>query len=159
MDGLRQYLLQLICAAFVCGIVLALLPKGGIRQWLQWICGIFLTVTLLAPVTDGKLDDVTLSFPDYRQQANAEAESGAKIASQARKEIIKQTAEAYVLDKAKAQGVELAVEITVEDGVLPVPVAAHIRGDLTQEQKQLISQVLEEDLGIPKEAQIWIGAA
>lgn len=159
MEGLRQYLLGVISAAAICGMVLPLLPEGSIRQWLQLVCGIFLTVTLLSPLAGGRLEDLLPSFPDYGEQARLEAAAGREMADQAQKDIIKKTLEAYVLDKAKDQGAAISVDITLSDGELPVPVTAAICGEVTEKQKEILTSILEAELGIPKEAQTWIGAA
>lgn len=159
MDELRQYLLGVISAAIICGMVQHMLPKGAIREWLQLIFGIFLTVTLLSPFAGGTSDSLLPSFPDYGKQARLEAAAGREMAGQAQKDIIKETLEAYVLDKAKDQGAAITVEIILSDGELPVPVTAAIHGEVTEKQKEMLISILEEDLGIPKEAQTWIGAA
>lgn len=159
MEGLRQYLLGVIVASTICGIVLSLFPEGRLRRWLQLVCGTWLAVTLLAPVEGGSVALRLPSFPDFRGMADQQSAAGQEMAASSQRAIIKESLEAYVLDKAQTQGVTLSVEITLSGENPPVPASAVLRGKVTKEAERVLSGILERDLGIPKEAQTWIGGA
>jgi cell division protease FtsH len=70
-------------------------------------------------------------------------------------EIIKTKTQAYVLDKADSLGLDLEVEITVDNSELPVPVSVVLTGAAAPYAKARLSNIIANDLAVPKEAQIW----
>ena len=61
------------------------------------------------------------------------------------------------MDKAKELQVDLAVSVTVDErGGEPVPVFAEITGAIQSETQYQLSTVIESDLGIQRENQLWI---
>jgi hypothetical protein len=69
--------------------------------------------------------------------------------------IIQQT-QAYILDKARSLDAELTVEVFLGDGTIPVPIGVRLEGNISPYARKLLSQMLQDDLGIPAEEQIWI---
>jgi hypothetical protein len=74
------------------------------------------------------------------------------------KSIIERELNAYVLDKAQSFGYSCTVSIFCELGEnnVPYPDRAEIRGLLAEEQRQKITKILSEDLGISKPKQTYI---
>ncbi|MDE6590402.1 MAG: stage III sporulation protein AF, partial [Oscillospiraceae bacterium] len=69
--------------------------------------------------------------------------------------IIEETAAAYIVDKAEEMGIPCQAEVTFsydEDGV-PCPWEITARGVWTQEQREALSRLLEDDLGVPIQRQ------
>ena len=60
------------------------------------------------------------------------------------------------MDKAASRGVSLLVEIRLsEDGSYPYPAAVTLRGHVLEHDREAISAIIEEELGIPKDSQEW----
>ena len=60
------------------------------------------------------------------------------------------------MDKAAALGCSITAEVTVESGgAYPYPSSVRITGTFTPQQKQALSEDLEENLAIGKEQQMW----
>ena len=49
MEALRQYVISVVAAAMLCGIVVRLFPNGSGKQVGKLICGLFLAYTVLSP--------------------------------------------------------------------------------------------------------------
>lgn len=155
MDGLREYAISIVAAALICSILSGVVPKGTAKELVRLLCGLFLAITVLRPL--GRVDcNVLEEYPfDFAQDAEAAAAVGEKMAEDAMQEIIKAETEAYILDKATALNAELSVEITVSED--RIPVCAELCGELSPYARTRLEAILETDLGITKENQVWSG--
>ena len=155
MAGLRDYVISVTAGAILCGIVLSFSVSPTVKGLLKLICGIFLAFTLVKPVTDiavGNFKD--LGIVDTTE-AEAAAEMGESLAAEALENSIKQAAEAYILDKAQDLELELEAEVSVTSTKVPVPYAVTIRGQVPPYMRELLSNIIEKELGIEKESQTW----
>lgn len=156
MDGLRQYIISVTAAAILCGIIKGMSEKTSCGKIVKLICGLFLGFTVIKPITQidlAQLTEVSVPFADEAVQAAA---LGENLSQEAMADIIKQESETYILDKATALNVSLEVSVTVE-GDPPVPVAALCSGEVSPYAKQQLEKILWEDLGISKEHLEWTG--
>ena len=73
------------------------------------------------------------------------------------KGIIEEELSAYIVDKGEQLGASCSAQVVRApgEGELPVPIRATVTGQLTQGQKQDLSHYMEEELDIPREAQIY----
>ena len=100
MEALRQYVISVVAAAMLCGIVVRLFPNGSGKQMGKLICGLFLAYTVLSPISRvdfSKLPDFSLRYMDDAEDAAA---MGENLARDSMADIIKEETEAYILDKA-----------------------------------------------------------
>ena len=156
MEAIRQYILSAATGALLCGIVTAFCRDSPYKKHVTMLCGLFMTITLLRPL-------IGIGFPElpdlnaYISQAENAVEEGKRISLAAQKAIISQECETYILDKAKELQVDLAVNVTVDkrEGE-PVPVFAEMIGTIQSEIQYQLSRIIETDLGIQKENQLWI---
>ena len=74
-----------------------------------------------------------------------------------KEQVIIEETESYILSKAASQDPGFSVEVILSDGEDPIPESVVISGSLTEAEKQNLQKVLEEELAIAKENQIWIG--
>ena len=156
VDSLRQYILSAAAGALICGIVTAFCQKSAYKKHITMLCGLFMTFTLLRPLIGIKIPELP-DLNEYFRQAESAVEEGKRISLSAQKTIISQECETYILDKAKELQVDLAVSVTVDErGGEPVPVFAEITGAIQSETQYQLSTVIESDLGIQRENQLWI---
>ena len=129
--------------------------KGGVSEILKVICGIFLTLVVINPLV--KLDfSAVLNYLEYVNIEGMEAASaGENMAREAEGDIIKSRVQAYILDKADSCGVQLDVEVILDQDNIPVSV--ELSGRISPNAKAQISEMITENLGITKEHQLWIG--
>lgn len=70
MEALRQYVISVVAAAMLCGIVVRLFPNGSGKQVGKLICGLFLAYTVLSPISRvdfSNLPDFSLGCMETRR--------------------------------------------------------------------------------------------
>lgn len=156
MENIRSYILSVITAAIIVSAVKSILgDKGSMGALVRLIGGLFLTFTLLSPVVRLDFSGIADSLEEYLIQGQALAVSGEVMGQAEYRKLVKQQTEAYIQDKANKLGLSLQVEVTLgEDD--PVPEEVTLRGAVSPGMKGKLQQVLLEELGIPKERQLWI---
>ena len=77
------------------------------------------------------------------------------MAREAERDIIKARIQAYILDKADSFGTQLDVEVILDQDNIPTSV--ELRGNISPYAKAQLTGIITENLGIPKEYQLWTG--
>lgn len=158
MRSLGQYILSIGLAALLTAIIGEFSDeKSSTGTVIRMVCGLFLAFTVINPITDlnfGILDAFSEQFsPDTTSAVSA----GTAMAEESLQELIKQKTEAYILDKARSLGCVLDAEVNVGEGSAPVPVSVRIVGEVPDNVRNELEQVLNQELGISKENQQWTG--
>lgn len=154
MNALVQYMLMVISAAIVAGVLLRISGQGTMGALVKLLCGLFMALTMISPVLKLELPDVEGWFADYHAQGHAAAAAGADMAKDSVHTIIKDRAQAYILDKAALYDASLDVQVTLDDAGIPVGVT--VRGMISPDAKAALIKIIETDLSIGKEDQRWI---
>ncbi len=160
MERLGSYVLTVTAAAILAGILSSFLDKNTTSGALvKMAAGLFLLFAVLGPVAGwnpANLTDFTAGLTSDGDQAAAEGEN---LAREAMGDIIKSEAEAYILDKASVYRADLTVQIELaQQNSIPVPESVTIEGRISPYAKMQLQQLIEEQLGISKENQQWIGS-
>ena len=158
MDQLGCGILSVVTAALVVGILCSFCDtKTGTGTLIRMVCGLVLLIHILSGLLKADFD-ILMSFSDLLLQSTEDAVSqGSRISSKAASEIIKEKTEAYILDKAAAYGVCPEVEVFVSTADVPIPESVRIRGSVSPYARKQLERIVEDELGIPKENQEWIG--
>lgn len=147
------YVYRILCAAVFCAITVSLFPDGKIKSLLRLFSGIFLIIVLLQPGIKISLQDYREMGDKYFRQGREAAMEGDSDARKFRYRFIKENVEAYILDKAENLGYDLSVRVMLdEDGY---PKRVFLAGNVSENDKEKLEQMLTEDLGISKEEQQW----
>lgn len=158
MDTLRQYILSVTAAAILCGVLRDLIPeKGAAGQLLKLISGIFLAFAAISPVKELEIPNLQAYMDVFSAQGEVFSDQGKDLSADAMAGIIKDRSEAYILDKAGVLAAEISVEVELTDDPLPAPAAVRIYGSVSPYARAALETMIETELGIPKEDQIWIG--
>lgn len=154
MAGVKEYILSVICAAILCAILTGISgEKGSTAPIRKLICGIFLSFTVIAPLGNLRLTDLLEPLGDIRQDALAASAMGQTLYQESLSQVISEQTEAYILDKANARGVSLTVRVLPDESGKPHRVT--MVGEISEAEQQKLMEILESELGIPKERQIW----
>lgn len=94
-------------------------------------------------------------FEDIVATSSYETQHGQNIYNEALREHITSQTEAYVLEKAKALGADLKIEITLSTTDPPLPVGATITGNISPYSKAQLTDIFVNDIGIPEAQLIW----
>lgn len=158
MGSVGTYILSILAAGILVCICCSFSDKkSAVGTLMRMIGGIYLAFVMLSPAVQWDFDSVAAFAHTFASAGDSVAREGAQMASEAQRDIIQQRLSAYILDKATELQTELTVEITLDDGDVPVPESVRLRGTPTPYAKGQLQRFIEEELGIPKEHQIWIG--
>ena len=152
MEAVRDWIADVVAITMLLSVAQALIPEGGIRRIFSFSGGLVLVVVLLRPILGIDTESLTLqtdSCAEQIQQRQEELEQNARAEWEA---IIEQETAAYILEKADALGVEISAEVRAETGPSGLPV---LSAELTGVFSELLAEYLTEELGIPRERQVW----
>ena len=156
MDFLREYLIGVIAAALLCGVVTSVIePKGTIGLAIKLIAGLLLLLTVVRPWINISMDGLIGWTDQLMADGSDHVQSGKIMADEIYRAGIKEQMETYIVDEAKTFGCDLTVEIILSDGEVPVPKQVRMRGDVSPYAKQSLARFLSERLGIKQEDQLW----
>lgn len=143
------YLMRLICAAILCALIDALCGTGaGMRRL---TAGIFLTLVAFSLPTEFALPELD---PDrFFREAEQAVAQGEALARDARAECITEGCEAYVWSKAEDMGLEVSVEIVLDEALRPCAVT--LSGAASPLQRQELCEALCAGLGMGEEDVVW----
>lgn len=157
MSGISSYILSVVCAAILCAVLTSLSGEKGISAPIRkLICGIFLCFSVIAPLRTLDYSDFLEPMNDIRQDALATAAMGQTLYQESLTQVITENTEAYILDKAKGLGLSLSVTVHPDDSGKPFRVT--LAGNAGEMAREALTDILESELGIPKERQIWIAS-
>lgn len=152
-----QYLLKLTAVALFCAVVVGFVgDKGALGKLVKLITGIFMIVTIAAPLGTLDMNGWTDYIDKLTLQTGSAVQDGENFAKDTLVGIIMEETSSYILDKAKAYDARLEVEVTVDDSAVPAPCAVRIQGSISPYGRQQLQRIIQEDLGIKLEAQEWI---
>ncbi len=160
MGAAASYILSVTGAAILIGILSSFLnPKSAAGGFFKILGGIVLLIVMIQPVVGFRFDSLT----DYAEQTflegKAAAQDGKNQTRDTMADIISGKCEAYILDKAGLYQADIQAEVILSEEEVPVPEQAVIRGSFSSEAKSKLEEIIETQLGIPKEQQTWIGTS
>lgn len=155
MGTLGQYLLRLMAGALIASVIMNLVTEETHRELLRILCGIILLVLIVSPLPGVRWNLDLLQGKDALHAGTEQAAMGEEMARQAQMQRITEALESYILDKAALQGAAVTVNITLGDDLLPSGV--EMKGALKSEIRESLSEMMEMELGIAKENQLWTG--
>ena len=153
MDLLRTWLFGLTAVSALLALAESLVTQEGIRRVLRLAGGVLMILVLLQPVVRMDLGELHFSPDALRQEAEALEEEYARQQEAALETGIEEELASYIWDKAQALGLSCQVRVTVETGAdgIPVPRSVTVTGAYSED----LSEIIETDLGIPREQQNW----
>ena len=158
MEAVREYLLRVTAAAVLCGIAAALLgKKDALGTAVKMLAGIFMALTVVGPWVNIQMDFLTDITEEISLSADELVSDGENSAREAMAEIIIEQTRSYILDKAEELGAVLTVEVTLDEAGSLTPCAVKLSGNISPYGKQVLSEMIEDDLGIGTEEQTWTG--
>ena len=154
---MKQYLLSLLTAALICSIICDLFDKkSGHYPILKLICGLFITITAISPLTNISMPDIAGYIGETKVDASQYIAEGQIASYDSMSTIISENLESYILDVARELGADIQAEIILSEETPPGPCSVKIKGNASPYAKQKIRQIIETQLGIPEEKQIWM---
>lgn len=153
MEAVRGWLLTVISVSLLCAVASALMPPGAVRRVGKLVCGLVLLAAVLSPAGEVDTDVGRRWLEDYFAGLGRRTEELEETVDSQMKHIIEQECAAYIVDKAAQMGMECSARVECragEEGVY-LPVRTEVSGSLTEEDRARLFQIVQEDLGIPKD--------
>ena len=155
MGKLGEYIVCVCCAALLCGIVNAMMPKGTTREILKLVGGLFLAFTVISPIRDLEFPDLSQMTTTLQEEVSQAVARGEEMARQAAAASIKKELEAYILDKALSLRLEVRVQLKLREDTLH-PESVILIGNPSPDSRNQLTRWICEELGLTKEAVTWI---
>lgn len=159
MDVVRQWLTGITCAALLAALADGLMPKGAVKQVGKLVCALVLLCALLRPVLVIGIPDrleTSAGVAGKMEQQRIQLE---QHSSQLLKTLIERESAAYIVDKAAGLGLDCRAQVTcvAGEGGSWLPHRACITGHLEEEERATLSAVIQSELGIVPECQVYAG--
>ena len=155
MDDIRVYLMSVCGAAIICSIAGKFFGGKSSIGIIKIMCGLFMTITLLRPVHNLRINGISQIGYDIEYQASQAIRQGEQETENALKNIIKEKTETYILQKAQLLQADITVEVYVTADTVPTPEKVYLSGSIGPYARQQLQNTIAQDLGISKENQIW----
>ena len=150
---MKSYIFSVCAAAVIAGILRTLTGKGTAGELVKLLSGIFLALTVMAPLARLEIPDPVDWVEDHARAGREAAAAGEVMAGEYAADIISREVEAYILDKAHRLGADLTVEVSLDPRGIPEEVT--ITGEISGRQRMELSRYMAEQLEVGEEAQIW----
>ena len=153
IEALRNWLIAVAAAAFLVSLSQSLIPEGTVRKIAGFAGGLTLLLVMVRPLLGADFDHLDFHYEDYAGEISQRQTELQTQSDQTLQELIAEKTEAYILDKAAALGVDCTVRVLMEPGEdgTPIPAGA----ELTGEKSDALADYMEQELGIPKERQVY----
>ena len=157
MEGVREYLLSVTAAAVLCGVLNRLMgEKTSFSGLLRMISGLFLCFMVISPIARLDLSDFSRLAQDIIPGGQSAVTEGQEIRQESLGQIIRDEARAYIMDKARAYGADIQVEVILSEEDPPRPQGCIISGAVSPFVRQQLQKILVTELMIPEENHQWI---
>ncbi len=145
-------------AALVCSAALSMTPSGKVKNVLKLICGVVLICAMISPVLRSDIPTASMSISEYRKKAQEITQGASENSNSLSRTLIEKELNAYISDKAADMGESLK-SVTMgmswcNEGYW-YPTEVTIVANVSELCKNRLSNVIEGELGIPKDCQHW----
>lgn len=154
---LKEYLLSVTAACFLLAVVMAVVKQGTIRKLAGILGGLLIILTAISPLL--KIDSDAVAEAIWKLELDSESiSSGIELGSRTLLcQVISEKCSTYILDKASSLGLEVQVEVRLEESAeVPYPTEVTLRGTWSPAQQRILSDYICEELGVPAERQEWL---
>lgn len=149
----KEYILSVIGCVLFSGIISQIALDLRYKKMIHMACSVLVTIVILGPLTSFKIKDA-LKFEMEIYSPDIYLDIGKQTAQITREECIKSACESYIANKANGLGLEVTSEVFLNENLIPYFV--RIYGQADADAEHCLKELLEKDLGITKENQVWI---
>lgn len=156
MAFLQRYVLSVVSAAMICGILRGLSESLSAGNGLRLLCSLFLSVVIVRPLLAFEWEIPDFGEFSVLEEAAESSAEGEQIAAEKLRAVISEQTEAYIAKEAAGLGMTLEISTKLQDGELPIPETVTLYGEFNPAGREALQQIIDRDLNIPNERQIWI---
>lgn len=155
---MHDWLRAVIYTGIVCSALMMITPAGRVKKVLTILCGIAMCFAVISPLSGIDFTSYSQAMAQNRLDAEKYAGDGTEYSKNLNRTIIEDECRAYILDKANELGAELkTVEVLASwsDNEYWYPTEVKICARLTPQQKQVLTDYIETQLGVGSNEQEW----
>ncbi|MBR4864636.1 MAG: hypothetical protein IKU07_08665 [Oscillospiraceae bacterium] len=153
---MKQYLISLISAALISAVAVNIFDKKSfIGNHIRLLSGIFLSITVISPLFKLEIPDFDVFQNMLASEAHQIVAEGETYYQEQRRTVISQQVETYIVNKATELGAYISVKVTLAKTEPPIPSGVEIEGSVSPYVKVALETYMVNELGIPKERQMW----
>ena len=157
MTSIRDYVLHVTATALICAVIFHLSRgSGSIKMIIKLLCGIILACSIIQPIKHVDFLVMEEFVWEFKEEADRAVNDGKNASAAAWAESITQGTEAYILEEAKAMNANLIVEVELSEEEVPMPACVTLVGQVAPYTRSVLADMIEQNLNIPRERQIWI---
>lgn len=154
MGDIANYILSVVCAAVLCGIIKMLLDgRTAISGVVNLVLGIVMTVIILKPILFTQPIELDIYWNSLQRDRESILAEGSVYAKNYQSEFIKDKVESYIVEKINSLGADVVVEVLLNDKNLPS--AVKFSGNILPYMKVQVEDYLQTSFGIQKECVTW----
>ena len=153
IEAVREWIQSIVMVAMLLSVGQAMIPEGQIRKIFSFTGGLVLIVVLMQPVLGLEVGVLMEPLEEYEQQVSAQTEEIEKTVRAEQEAIIEQKLEAYISDKTDTLEEGGTVRIRAETAEYGTVI---LSAELVGQPSESLAEYLEQELGIPRERQVWI---
>ena len=151
LDTVRRWIISLASVGVIGAAALSITLSPKMKRVVSLACAFLASAVMLSPISGLRGADIT----EYGLAAEIQNVPGALTEKnrELRADIIARESEAYIVNKAREYGTEVTAK--VELGENDAPYSCELLSDSGAAVRFVVSEMIENDLGIPPERQYW----
>lgn len=151
-----ESIIPIISAAVICAVITRMCNySANTKKLIRLITALFMLLMFISNFTNIEAFDFTRTLSIVQYDAEAFAQDGAYRTRERISDIIKEEVETYILSRAQQYGLELEVKVADINIETMKPTKIYLKGVASPYSKKSLEAEIQQDLGIPKENQIW----
>ena len=155
MQEVRGYLLSILAVAIICGFINRFVRDRANGAVVRMASGIIMLLTIIQPLLDVDIVNWRGIYFDMEERISEVQKIGELEREKAVAEIIKEKTAAYILEQAQSFHANISVDVILSDDSMPVPEYVRISGKVAPYAKQQLINIIEQELGVARENQLW----
>lgn len=160
MEPVRAYILSVTAGAVFCSILMTLVAKdSACAGVMRLLTGLVMALILVRPVLRIELRGLERYWRIFRDDADRLVEEGIASSKDALAQQVMMVTQDRIIQYGAQLGMNLKVEVTVNDAELPMPTRVLIQGNAGPVARQTMIGWIAKNLGIGEEDVIWNGTS
>ena len=152
MDSVRNWILGVVAVGLLVSLCQSLSPEGKTQKVSRFCGGLLLFLAVVTPIVQWDITGTLQAFQDYCESLTVSQEEVAQAGSTVLETQVCQRTHQYLQEQAQQLGAEVTVQVTckTQEGI-PVPDAVTVIGQLTDAQRQQLTQCIQDGFGLTGE--------
>ena len=156
MEGIKAYIISIVAAAVLIGVLSCFFRKGSIvTKPFMLITSVFMILSMFQPFIGFRIGGNSLEMAGLYDEAEDLIRDSVDHSREEMASIITDQVKTYIQNKASAMGLILQMEIILSEEDPPVPWSVHLWGSVSPREKEILETYIYDNLAIARERVFW----